>query len=431
MITVSLPKLPKGKEFEEFISAYLNASGYYIERNIVERKAEEILELDIIATDYKPTAAALSLLEIKSGDWGFSDLFKLRGWLDYLGMPGGGLVVREGATDLHAQIAAKLGLQLAQVLNLGRAQDALATVMPLAGSVSDVAPWRWSYWIERNLINRLRAKKKTQPDRKCYEAGDRYLFEINSEIFFVSTPIGRVDRLYDLFQKYARLSARTGHELLGGDFENEDVHIPRDIFKETYYDCKYTDIQLSAYIEHRARLAVLKSTVDYKLLKDSATAVEEPGGIRVGKIVIPRFHLLPANFQSAFTELSKHKYLHRYPVLWQWFLWVFGGFILKDYEEQEYRLLAEKAGLPVEEVPRALTAYDILFPRDGGWFVDASPYSNVKLLQVFSVPFRGLGANYRRWRYSKTGKWEDLKLGGTYTMVDLLRWNALIVQVLQ
>ena len=67
MVTVSLPELPKGKEFEEYISACFQLGGYYIERNIIERDIEEILELDIILTNYGTTAPEITLVEVKVG----------------------------------------------------------------------------------------------------------------------------------------------------------------------------------------------------------------------------------------------------------------------------------------------------------------------------------------------------------------------------
>jgi len=61
MMAVSLPDLPKGKEFEEYISAFFQSGGNYIERNIIEKesKGKEVLELDIIATDYSSPPLSL------------------------------------------------------------------------------------------------------------------------------------------------------------------------------------------------------------------------------------------------------------------------------------------------------------------------------------------------------------------------------------
>ncbi len=89
MTSVSLPDLPKEKEFEEYISAFFQSGGNYIERNIIEREVEEVLELDIITTDYCSSPPEIKLLEVKSGKWGFPDLFKVRGWMDYLNISKG------------------------------------------------------------------------------------------------------------------------------------------------------------------------------------------------------------------------------------------------------------------------------------------------------------------------------------------------------
>ena len=48
----TLPELPKGKEFEEFLAAFFQSNGYYVERSIIDRQEEEVLELDFLATRY-------------------------------------------------------------------------------------------------------------------------------------------------------------------------------------------------------------------------------------------------------------------------------------------------------------------------------------------------------------------------------------------
>ena len=112
-------------------------------------------------------------------------------------------------------------------------------------------------------------------------------------------------------------------------------------------------------------------------------------------------------------------------------MWVFGGFILKDYEKKEYELLARKTGIPEAEIPNALNSYQILLPRDDGWFIDLSPHSNIKMLRMFPVPFMGIGANYRRVLYTKSGEFEELELTGEHTLDDLIKWNRLAVEVLK
>ena len=100
MASISLPDLPKKTEFEEYVSAFFQSGGYYIERNIIERDVEEVLELDIITTNYNSSPPEIKLIEVKSGGWGFPDIFKIRGWMDYLNISEGALIVNEGKRDI-------------------------------------------------------------------------------------------------------------------------------------------------------------------------------------------------------------------------------------------------------------------------------------------------------------------------------------------
>lgn len=111
-------------------------------------------------------------------------------------------------------------------------------------------------------------------------------------------------------------------------------------------------------------------------------------------------------------------------------MWVFGGFILKDYEDKEYEVLSRKTGIPIEEISNALEAYQILFPRDDGWFIDL-PNSSIKMMKMFPVPFMGIGAFYRKLIYTKSRKLEHLNLSGIYTLQDLIKWYNLTEKVLK
>ena len=139
---------------------------------------------------------------------------------------------------------------------------------------------------------------------------------------------------------------------------------------------------------------------------------------------------LPPSFRDGLDRVSQHEYYYKYPIFWQWFMWVFGGFILKDYEEEEYEILSQKTGIPIEEIPAALESYEILFPIEDGWFIDL-PNSNIKLMKMFPVPFMGIGANYRRLLYTESKDFEELQLSGRHTLDDLIKWHNLTVEVLK
>jgi hypothetical protein len=404
MASISLPKLPRGKAFEEFVSAFFQCDGYYIERNIIERKVEEVLELDIITTNYDVSPPDISLLEAKSGEWGFPDLFKVRGWMDYLGIAKGIFIASKErrSIEFYAQIAQALNIHLIVIPDLSQYPTALAEFLRNDNiDRSDIVTWRYSYWIERSLMRQLNRRKKTLQDKKCFKALESYYFQVNSGIFFTENIIRRLTQLYSTFQKFPRISAKCANELIGNPFDEEYDAVPEPIFNDTYYKCSYNDIQISTFIEHRARLAILKSAIDFKLYKEADVKARVEATSKVGGVKFDLLHLVPTGFRQGLETISGHRHCHRYPVFWQWFMWVFGSFILKDYEEEEYAILSERTGIPIEEIPDALKSYQILFPREDGWFVDLSPNSRIT------------------------------KLGGIHTLHDLMRWNNLAVTVLE
>lgn len=439
MASINLPESPTDFDFEDYISAHFHSGGYYIERNIIEKDIDIVLELDIITTNYNHTIPEIQIFEIKSGGWGFQDIFKLRGWMDYLNIPKSGLVVKkEPRNHNFIQEKAKyLNVQLVVVAKLEQSKEIISEAFGNKKILDyDISIWRFSYWVERNLLKHLKKCKKINPGKKCYKNMDNYLFEIESGVFFTQNIIEKAIQLYGSFQKYPHLSAKCGNELNGSDFDDEYDTLPLNIFKETFYSCNYNDIQISTYIEHRARLAILKSAIDYLLYKKAGKydKIENSviSSVQLGesKFEFTSFDTLPLTFRRGLEEISTHKYFNRYPIFWQWFFGVFGGFILIDYEEVEYQLLSEKTGIPVEEIPNAFKSYQILFPVNEGWFKTLSN-SNIQVMKFFPVPFMGIGANYRGFIHTKSRKLEDLEVTGNHTKRDLFKWNNLTMEVIK
>lgn len=432
MSAVALPELPREKEFEEYVAAVLQTCGYFVERNITEREAAEVLELDVIATRYhsqRNESPELFLIEAKSGEWGFPDIFKIKGWMVYLNIPNGKLVVQrpKDKIDFHKAIAERLGIQLLVIEDFEKNNELLEEVRCAELDTADISIWRFSCWLERKLKERLKQQKKSMRARRFIEM-ENYYFEINDRLFFIENIISRLDRLYGLFHEYANISAKSANEMIGCDY-NEDIDkIPRVLYERTYYECNYNEIQMAAFIEHKSRLAVLKCAVDYILYRRA----EDENRIEDIKILgnISLTSTFPSSLRRAIGILENHEYLYKYPEFWQWFLWVFGGFILTDRVEKEYELLSSKTGLPINEIENALSIYDELFPTEGGWFRSLGPNSSILLLKNFSVPFMGIGAFYRRCIYSTEQNLEDLGLGGAYTIMDLAKWNNMAYAIL-
>lgn len=432
MAKIELPELPKHEEFEDCIVAALQANGYYTERNIKRREdSDEILELDIVSTDYDQTPPRMRLIEVKSGTWGYGDIFKIRGWLDYLNLSEGMLVYQKSRpiTEVVEKVAERLSIRLVHVSSPSTLRESL--VLPVRQAKADdldIGAWRFAYWMERALLRRLKTWRKTRKDKVCFQVLEDYHRTVNDEVFFTDTIIGRAEKLYTAYMDFPRVSARTGNELAGGSFLDDVATVPHDIYTQTYYDCQYNPIQVSTFIEHRARLSILKQAVDYRLFKQKGE--DSNRRFRILGLEVTLLDLLPSSFKQGLEAISTHRYFHRYPAFWQWFMWVFGGFILTDYEDEELHLLSTKTGIPQSEIPNAFQAYDLLFPISGGWLVPVGA-TNIRLLKMFSVPFMGLGANMRRYFHTDTHSLNDLKLGGRHTLDDLAKWANLGREVLE
>ena len=113
---VHFPDIPKDHYYEHYLSALIALSGRFVERSVVQRGEEEILELDIVSTVFDDTDFEKAIIEIKGGKkWGFPDIFKVRGWMDYLDMKNAFFIVQdttEKNIEFKRKIATDLGICL-------------------------------------------------------------------------------------------------------------------------------------------------------------------------------------------------------------------------------------------------------------------------------------------------------------------------------
>ena len=405
--TVKLPDIPKGKDLEDFVSAAFQVSGAFVERNIVERDVEEILELDVLSTTYSCSAPSVLLTEVKSGNYGFPDIFKLRGWMDYLKIDKAIFVTTQEHDhgELFRERAARLNISHVVIPDLANAGPALADFTQKSKLDSlDVAIWRFSYLLERKMMNELVRRKKADRTAKRYPAICDYAHTVNSGAFFEATAAERMQLLSEAYKEYPHLSAKVANEMSGGTFEDDVKIIENGTFRETFSNCKITDVQLSTMIEYKARLGLLKHAIDY-IVYTNDNKQELAQDKTVLKVfgwehVLSSFDCLPQSFRDGIEVIRKDAYCHRYPVFWQWFMWVYGGFLLLDRQDEEMQHMAERTGIPVSEIPKALKAFDVLFPTAKGWLRDMASDSKIRKLSMFPVPFAGLGAHYRRRIYT-------------------------------
>lgn len=426
MASVALSNIPgAGRELEDYVAGLFQAAGYFVEKNIRQREFTDVLELDAVATSYDEPVPRAVLAEAKGGRWGFPDLFKVAGWMRYLGIERGGFFVKESAASprdvarIHAMIA-RLGVSL---VDLGDFSDAGARLgesgFRAANDPLSIDLWRYSFWVERTLLEKLRQARRSNPQLAGPQAVLAYHDLINDHAFFIPDVAERLGRLYDAYKDHPKLSAAVASELAGLPFTRA-AHAPKSrVLVEAMYEGKHAALQASFYVEHRARLSILKAAIDLCCL--GAAGRLTPGG--------RPFEALPATFREGLKKLRREPEFRRYALVWQVFLWGFGGFWLAHREDEELGWLSEQTSVPRSEIKRALRAFDELFPLgEGSWLV---PLRNTRIIAAKMVPmaFRGIGAVQRLRRYGV--KNYDALGGGPFTRRDLVRWHNSAVALLR
>lgn len=158
---IELPLIPKDYAYEDYVSSVLNAGGYYLERGIHKREKSDILELDIVTNKFTDTGVEKTISEIKSGGWGFPEIFKVRGWLDYLGFKKASFVVQkpDPNQDLYNKVSSQLEISMIVTeenngkLSYNQIKDVYA-INRTAHEEAFVENFRFSYALESKLIEK-------------------------------------------------------------------------------------------------------------------------------------------------------------------------------------------------------------------------------------------------------------------------------------
>lgn len=391
---------PKDWELEDLIAAYFISRGCYVETGVTERSPEEILELDIVWTDYRPTPYTRHAVEVKSGEVGFHDIFKFYGWTQYLKLDPGEFIHSEAiAKDAEAlsHVAAGTGLKILHIPTL----EAVETHFKALGFAEPSWPrltelWRYSFWAQRRLLKSLNEAVRRGVCVESAKAAKKYHHLINNAVFFIPEPHNRIDALMKAHLEHKELGATAAYEIETGKLQLKDTP-DTDTFKAAYYYGKHFPVQACLYLAYRARLYILKALVDFWLTKSK----EDPRIIRV------LMHVgLTQAMIDAMEKLRGLTSFKQLPVFWQVFLWSWGGFLLTDRLEAEYAQLAKETGVPIGEIPLALQAFDLLFPTGGGWFRQPNNDSR-KVLMLMPAAMRGIGA-YRRLTMNNVEEYPEL-----------------------
>lgn len=427
---IYLEKIPKEKDYEDYLCAYLQSGGLYIEKNIIHReKKEELLELDILTTSFKEEETKNLLVEIKSGKWGFNEIFKIRGWMTYLHYDNGCFIVQKNRPSISyfKNKAKELNIELIDNSDLSKTKENLSNLFEIEPHKEDVEVIRFAYLIERKQLAVLKQRKRSSPEIKSFSELDDYFFKINSGSFYSRSPLRRIGQLFEYYLKNKNITAKICHELNGGNFEDEVTKLSQKCFKKIFYKGENSILHTSLLIEHLGRLTILKSVIEYLI---NQTDNEDLDTIDIEEAI--DLMKLPSTIATGLKEISKEKYFYLYPIFWQFFTYVFGGFIITSMEAEEIEVLSNRTGIPKEEIPNAFDSFNKLFPRKNGWFVKI-PNTSLKWHNFFPLSLSGLGANFRRFIYTEDKSFDSLykNFPNDKTNRDLSKWNNLAYQILK
>lgn len=437
---LSLPGIPKDEFYEDYVASVLSIGGLFLERRLILNHPINILELDVVTTRLTQNGVEKTLSEIKSAGWGLTDVFKVRGWLDYLKYDRASFVSldsQNGRNPLYQQVAQTLNIDLIDVQKLAADkldETALRQVYRIGAIDKNVyecafPTLRYAYCLERLMSEKyLKPLAKDSKGLQAYKMLQDYIYQIHDYSFFENDTHKRLMAVFKAFVDYRNITARLDTEKRTGKYEDYDyANLSEEAFAELYYaiPAKQNPLHIALYAELYNRLIMMKQAVEEAIKDKTLTGLTK---------TIHRLSL-PQNIKTGMDEMVKLPHFYLYPSMWQSFVFVMGGFLLTDKIDDEYYVLSELSGVPMDEVAEGLKAFDLLFPlTDRSWFFD-KPNTSIRILQFMPLPFSGLGANFRRQYYRTDDnhhEYKDLenKLTGKYTVNDLIKFNNLAVEYL-
>jgi hypothetical protein len=405
----NLPKDPTGWELEDFVAAHFVSRGCYVETGVKERNPDELLELDLVWTDYRKEPPTQSPVETKSGDWRLGDVFKFYGWTQYLGLKPGAFVFIQPNGRLKQQsldhIAQRTGMQLVHVpapADFEKHFKRLGLPEPSGKALTEI--WRFSFWAQRRLLRSLSEAIRQGVCRECSKAAKEYHQLINDAVFFIPDVQERIGALISAHFEHQHLGASAALERETGKVEFANPP-QTSTFQHAAYRGEHFPIQACLYLAHRARLYILKAIVDYWLARERGEIKKTVFKFGDALVDLTGGRLSGA-MAKGLDELSVVQSFRMFPVFWQVFLWSWGGFLRKDRQDEEFADLANETGVEIKDIPVALTAFDRLFPVTGGWFREPDNDSR-RVLMLMPAAMRGIGG-FRRLAKANVSAYRDL-----------------------
>lgn len=415
----TLPERPTGHELEEFVAAAFQCSRFFVDKNVEDHyRSTPTLELDCVVTSPRRDGAEPIIVEVKSGQWGFADLFKLYGWMNYLKVSKALLFAttrapEESKHDAHCFLARELGITVAHCPN-DKLPDAAAALheagFELQAGSRLHGLWRFAYWVERRYLDHIRvAARDNVPLGRAAKA---YHQLINDRVFFMRDARERALALYNAYFEAPHLAGDAAAAAAG----HADS---RSILDQALRGPAYPFVQAAMYLQHRGRLAVLKAVVD-RIISGGAEPNKPLRNLPLRDLVIPTsFHLARSTFE-------KQKYFYLYPLFWQVFTWTWGGFIILSRRTEEYERLSAETGIPESEIDNALSAFEVLF---GESFRRTVILSDLVITKLLPASLRGLGS-FNRLTANGLERYDQLDLD-LWPRGAIVRWHNATSQLIE
>lgn len=440
-----LPSIPKDSYYEDYVAAILNAGGYYLDRSVHRTKdGLELLELDIVATKFTSENTRSKIIEVKSGGWGIKDLFKVNGWLNYLGKNQAAFIYQKVSENKDEAIMQEVAKEfkidlLNSILTPDNTIDDSAILERFQIDLQNVPKpvlyaFRYSYDLERVMLDFIRKFIKENPQYLTPNIVYGYFRQLTDGSFFIYDPIERLHFLTDLSKEHRNIACMLDKELKGNGVLSPDecVNFDKWFEIENPKDMQQRPVDVALYVQLLNRLYVLKSIVEYLLMpaKEGQTEMER---------FMERLNYMSLNYNITYgiETLKSHPQYYLYPYFYQVFFYVFGGFFTVAKKEEEYRLLSDLTGLSVGDIDKALVFWDELFPLQNSWIYEMNN-KGIEFMKFVPSPLRGIGVNFRRHLYAPEGVkdsealFENLKsIVGEKPYMDLMHWNNMAYAMLE
>jgi hypothetical protein len=411
---ITLPKDPTDLQYEDFVGAFLLSRGYFIEPRLKLREGGvEVLELDFVTTPLNEKYLERVLVDAKSGDWGFSDVFKISGWVNFLRL-NAGLVIHKNAPDEQKKATLeKVKLETrVDCCRLGvDAADELAA-LPVCNALEVkerkmLLSTAWYALIgQRIAFGKFTHRYKSDHKNVRFQGTLEYQRACEKS-FFNRKAIERVHELC--------LAHKSNPNVTGGfieDIAKQDATETKNILYALTGDTgKGFEVWLQyiMLLEHKARIAIMKNSLDHLL---DPTAQEET--FKFGDHVYKWSDIfLPPGCRKGLETIKEHPHARRLPQLFQLFVEVFGGFYAPRLND-DLELLSKACGIPVQEIPGCLNLYNIFFPFDGGWFFTGK--HELQVMKMIPAISRGAGCFLRQVQYGLKHYRDRYGMSGGYVL---------------